>query len=148
VIGDPQSVSPMSAISGGRGDRVSIRLFETGRQLTEHIRTTIRHSESTLVLGEYLQFEDPDISTGHVLGTTARTCQDSWQRLINGSLNYLLVQLRDFVRLRARLDLTNIKILIYDESAVAGIERLEARQITLLLTRAQFIRLKIRVGPF
>jgi hypothetical protein len=67
---------------------------------------------------------------------------------ISCSLNYLLVRLRDYVRLRFRLNLANIKILIYEESAVTGIEGLYARQITLFHTRAQFIRLKTRVGPF
>jgi hypothetical protein len=101
-----------------------------------------------LVLGESLQLEDPELSTSHVLGTIARTCEDSWQRLIKGSLNRLLVQFRDFVRVGSRLDLVNIKILIFDESAVTGIEGLNARQITLFLTRAQFIRPKTSVDPF
>jgi hypothetical protein len=118
LIDDSESVTPMSVIGASRKDRISIQLFEMGKQFTEHLRTTIRHLESTLVLGQDLQFEDPALSTGHVLGTTARTCEDNWQRLINGSLNYLLVRLRDFVELRSRLNLANIKILIYEESVV------------------------------
>jgi hypothetical protein len=76
-IDDPQSFSPMSVIGGDGRDRISIHFFETRRQLTEDLLATIRHSESILILGEYLQLEGPELSAGHVLGTIARTCEDS-----------------------------------------------------------------------
>jgi hypothetical protein len=138
----------MSARGADRKDRISIQLFETGRQFIQHLRMTIRHPESTVGLGEDLEFEDPALSTGHVLGTATRTCDDNWHRFLNDSLNYVFTQFRDFVRLCSRLNLANIKTLIYKESAVTRIEVLDAGQITLFLTRAQFIRLKRRASPF
>jgi hypothetical protein len=121
----------MSALGADHKYSILIQLFDIGRQLVQELHISFPHLECTLVLGEDVQFEDPAFSTGHLLGTTTRTCEGNWQKLINSSLDYLLIQFRDFVRLRSRLDLAHIKILIYEESRVTRIETLNANQITL-----------------
>jgi hypothetical protein len=138
----------MSIIDGDINNRISIHFFDTGSQLKRILHITILNSHYTLLVGENIQFDDPSLSIGHFLRTTTRTCQRNWERLLDGTLNYFLIPFRDFVQVRSRLNLADVKILIYEESVVTRIESLDASQIIVFLTPAQFLRLKIIIDSF
>jgi hypothetical protein len=65
-----------------------------------------------------------------------------------GSLHYLFVQVSVFVCFDPPLDLTNISILVSEESVVTTLQRLLARNIMIFLMYAQFHRLKSKVTSF
>jgi hypothetical protein len=101
-----------------------------------------------LVVGENIQFNDASLSIDHLIGTTTRICERNWEQLLDGMLNYPLIQFRDFAQVCSRLNLADVRIFISKESAVTRIESLDASQIMVFLTRAQFVRLKTTVGSF
>jgi hypothetical protein len=138
----------MSIIEGAVSNQISIHLFDTGAQLKGILRTTFLNSQSALLVCEHVEFDDPSFSIGHLLGTTPRTCERNWEPLLDGTLNCLFVQFRDFVQVRSRLNLADVKIFIYKESVVTRVESLDASRIMVFLARGQFIRLNTTVRSF
>jgi hypothetical protein len=105
-------------------------------------------AESTLVIADRIHFDESRFSNGPLLGTTPRPSERRWARFRGGSLDYFFVQVSVFLHFDPPLDLTNLSILISEESVVPALPRLPATDIPILLTRAQFHRLQTRVASF
>jgi hypothetical protein len=100
----------MSIIDGDIDNRIFVHLFHTGIQLKRILHTTILNSHSALLVGENIQIDDPSLLIGDLLGRDSRICQSNWEWLLDSTLDYLLIQFGDFVPLRSRLNLVDVRI--------------------------------------
>jgi hypothetical protein len=116
--------------------RVSIHLLKKDQKLKDWLNEAIVKVQSTFVVVDNIQPDKSRVSNDHFLGPTPRTSKNLWQRFRAGSLHYLFVQVSVFVRFDPPLVVTNISIVIYEESVVTAIQRLPATNIVIFLTRA------------
>jgi hypothetical protein len=119
-------------------DLVSIHLYRTGILLESALRQRVSQTEKCLLIVNILKTSTDllgDLQARHRIGGTGRTNRANLQRFREGVHNYLFVRLAN---LTLAGDLSDVNVLIYDDSLLRQLPIVTASTIDFFLMERKF----------